>query len=68
MAHEPFGVGDRVRYSAFGKTGDSGTVRKVIRLPIPVGGVRFRYQVAWDTFGAEGTETVVDDRVLVASK
>lgn len=63
-----FSNGAKVRYSAFGQTGDTGTVVKVIPLAIPVGGVRHRYRVRWDTYGAEGTETTVDDRVLVPAK
>lgn len=59
------GVGDPVQYKAFGVTGDTGTVVKVIKLPFPVGGVRYRYRVKWSTYGAEGTESVVDDRVLI---
>lgn len=56
-------IGDRVQWSFFGKTGDTGTVLRVFprpKRPQP-GGVRAMVEVRWDANGYVGR---VEDRKL----
>jgi hypothetical protein len=53
--------GDRVRWQYLGMRGDTGTVVKVIRRRVAIGGSRYIVRVCWDATQSCGSH---DDRVL----
>ena len=53
--------GDRVRWEYLGKQGDTGTVLKVTRRRVAIGGSRYTVRVCWDKTQSCGSH---DDRVL----
>lgn len=54
-------VGDRVRWQYLGKQGDTGTVLKVTKRRVAIGGSRYSVRVRWDASGSTASH---DDRVL----
>ena len=57
----PLRPGDRVRWQYLGKQGDTGTVVKVTRRRVAIGGSRYTVRVRWDASGSSASH---DDRVL----